>query len=87
MAVAPVRTMLSPNTMITNSWKRSAKWPASISHSVIGVGPLRGSQYRISGAARSMPNAVNHSAQRAPPSANAPPIQSGADRMLHVRIC
>ena len=34
-----------------------------------------------------MPNAVNHSAQRAPPSASAPPIHSGADRMLHVRIC
>ena len=34
-----------------------------------------------------MPNAVNQSAQRAPASAAAPPIHSGADRMLHVKIC
>ena len=32
VAVAPVMTIDSPRAMITNSWKRSAKWRLSTSH-------------------------------------------------------
>ena len=81
-----VRTMLSPNTMITNSWKRSAKWPASISHSVIGVGPARqpvphqrGRQVDAQRRQPQRPAGVSVGQRAADP--------QGADRMLHVRIC
>ena len=78
--------MLSPSTMITNSWNRSAKWPGSIAHSTIGVRPIVGTQYRASGAARSTARAASHRAHRAPPSTSAPPIHSGMDSTLQVRI-
>ena len=43
-AVAPVTTIDSPSAMMMNSWNRSAKCAASISHSVVPERPSRGVQ-------------------------------------------
>ena len=69
-----------------NSWKRSAKWPGSISHSRAGAVPIPGTQYVTSGATRSSPSAASHSAQRRPSSATAPAIHSGVEASAQMPI-
>ena len=47
--VAPVTTIDSPSARITNSWKRSAKWPVSSSHADIATRLIPGTQNVHSG--------------------------------------